>query len=57
MCIRDRKWPAESFPIVTTTGDVLTQHTLTGGSGLAPSRIELGAELAQACLLYTTRFV
>ena len=43
-----QKWPAESFTIVTTSGDVLTQHTLTGGSGLAPSRIELGAELAGA---------
>ncbi len=43
-----QKWPAESFTIVTTEGDVLTQHTLTGGSGLAPSRIELGAELEQA---------
>src|SRR5690606_9553921 len=43
-----RKWPAESFTVVTNSGDVLTQHTLTGGSGLAPSRIELGAELEQA---------
>ena len=43
-----QKWPAESFTIVTTSGDVLTQHTLTGGSGLAPSRIELGAELVGA---------
>ena len=42
------QWPAESFTIVTNSGDVLTQHTLTGGSGLAPSRIELGAELDQA---------
>ena len=42
------QWPAESFTIVTNSGDVLTQYTLTGGSGLAPSRIELGAELDQA---------
>ena len=43
-----KTWPAESFTIVTSSGDVLTQHTLTGGSSLAPSRIELGAELEQA---------
>ncbi|CAG7598427.1 Chromosome partition protein Smc [Leucobacter soli] len=42
------KWPAESFTIVTTAGDVLTQHTLTGGSGQAPSRIELIADREQA---------
>lgn len=41
-------WPTENFSIVTTAGDVLTQHTLTGGSGTAPSRIELSAELEQA---------
>ncbi|NLB48031.1 MAG: chromosome segregation protein SMC, partial [Microbacteriaceae bacterium] len=43
-----RDWPAETFTIVTTSGEVLTQHTLTGGSGLAPSRIELTAELEQS---------
>ena len=42
------KWPAESFTVVTSAGDVLTQHTLTGGSGLAPSRIELTADLENA---------
>lgn len=45
--LRER-WPELSFTIVTTAGDVLTQRTLTGGSGLAPSRIELAAELEQA---------
>ncbi|KAM9862222.1 AAA family ATPase [Leucobacter sp. BZR 635] len=34
------------FTIVTPGGDVLTEHTLSGGSGLAPSRIELTADLA-----------
>ncbi len=43
-----KQWPSGSFTIVTTAGDVLTRHTLTGGSGLAPSRIELGAELEHA---------
>ena len=37
-----------SFTVVTAAGDVLTEHTLSGGSGLAPSRIELTAELAEA---------
>lgn len=41
-------WPSENFTIVTTAGEVLTQFTLTGGSGLAPSRIELVAELDHA---------
>lgn len=43
-----KKWPSENFTIVTNAGEVLTQFTLTGGSGLAPSRIELVAELDQA---------
>lgn len=37
-----------SFTVVTAAGDVLTEHTLSGGSALAPSRIELTAELADA---------
>ncbi len=41
-------WPVQSFTIVTTAGDVLTAHTLTGGSGQAPSRIELVADRDQA---------
>ncbi len=45
--LRER-WPAESFTIVTAAGDVLTQHTLSGGSGQAPSRIELIADREQA---------
>ncbi|MCB1274754.1 MAG: AAA family ATPase, partial [Leucobacter sp.] len=40
--------PASSFTIVTTAGDVLTRHTLAGGSGTAPSRIELIADREQA---------
>ncbi|QIM18590.1 chromosome segregation protein SMC [Leucobacter coleopterorum] len=36
------------FTVVTSSGDVLTPHTLSGGSTLAPSRIELNAELEQA---------
>ncbi len=40
--------PDGAYTVVTRGGDVLTRHTLTGGSGLAPSRIELGAELEQA---------
>ncbi|MFV0433644.1 MAG: chromosome segregation protein SMC [Leucobacter sp.] len=40
--------PAAQFTIVTAAGDVLTAHTLSGGSGHAPSRIELTAELEQA---------
>ena len=35
------------FTIVTAGGDVLTEHTLSGGSGQAPSRIELTADLAE----------
>ena len=41
-------WPGGAFTVVTRHGDVLTPHTLSGGSGLAPSRIELTAELEQA---------
>ena len=41
-------WPSESFTVVTHDGDVATAHTLSGGSSLAPSRIELTAELEQA---------
>nr|WP_245190027.1 chromosome segregation protein SMC [Leucobacter exalbidus] len=36
------------YLIVTAAGDVLTPHTLTGGSGHPPSTIELAAELEQA---------
>ena len=46
-------YPSETYTIVTSTGDVLTKHTITGGSGLAPSRIELSAELEQAQLRRT----
>ncbi|WP_427868716.1 chromosome segregation protein SMC [Leucobacter luti] len=41
-------WPEGGFAVVTAAGDVLTQHTMSGGSGLAPSRIELAAELETA---------
>ena len=41
-------WPDGAFTVVTRHGDVLTPYTLSGGSGLAPSRIELTAELEQA---------
>ena len=40
--------PMGTFTLVTLAGDVLTEHTLTGGSGLAPSRIELNADREQA---------
>ncbi|MGI8393918.1 chromosome segregation protein SMC [Leucobacter sp. W1038] len=40
--------PSGGFTLVTLAGDVLTEHTLTGGSGLAPSRIELTADREQA---------
>ena len=39
--------PGEPFTIVTRDGDVLTPHTLSGGSSGAPSRLELVAELEQ----------
>jgi chromosome segregation protein len=42
------QWPGGAYTVVTGGGDVLTEHTLSGGSGLAPSRIELTAELEQA---------
>ncbi|QZY52301.1 chromosome segregation SMC family protein [Leucobacter tenebrionis] len=45
--LRER-WPGGSYTVVTGGGDVLTEHTLSGGSALAPSRIELTAELEQA---------
>ena len=35
------------FTIVTAAGDVVTEHTHSGGSGLAPSRIELTADLTE----------
>ena len=41
-------WPSESFTVVTSQGDVATAYTLSGGSALAPSRIEVTAELEQA---------
>src|SRR5690606_33291640 len=42
------QWPGGAYTVVTGGGDVLTEHTLSGGSGLAPSRIEPTAELDQA---------
>lgn len=36
------------FTVVTEAGDVLTEHTLSGGSALSPSSIEVAAELAEA---------
>lgn len=39
---------AAGFVVVTSEGVVLTEHTLTGGSSLAPSRIELTADRDQA---------
>ena len=41
-------WPAESATVVTDSGDVATRYTTAGGSGLAPSRIELTADRDQA---------
>ena len=41
-------YPGGGFTVVTADGDVLTAHTLNGGSQQAPSRIELTAELDQA---------
>lgn len=43
-----RAYAGGGFTIVTAEGDVLTEHTLSGGSGLAPSRIELTADLTEA---------
>ncbi len=40
--------PALDFTIVTRGGEILTPHTLTGGSGSAPSRVELIADRDQA---------
>ncbi|XPP26248.1 MAG: chromosome segregation protein SMC [Leucobacter sp.] len=40
--------PGGGYTVVTRSGDVLTAYTLTGGSGLAPSRIELTADREQA---------
>ena len=40
--------PSGGFTIVTQQGDVVTAQTLTGGTGLAPSRIELIADRDQA---------
>lgn len=37
-----------AFTLVTPEGEVLTEHTMVGGSGDAPSRIELIAERDQA---------
>lgn len=45
--------PSGAYTLVTRAGDVLTEHTLTGGSGLAPSRIELTADREQAELRQT----
>ena len=43
-----KRWPDGGYTVVTEAGDVLTRHTLTGGSTLAPSRIELTADLEHA---------
>ncbi|MGO1538165.1 MAG: chromosome segregation protein SMC [Leucobacter sp.] len=43
-----KHWPSGGYTVVTTAGDVLTEHTLSGGSSLAPSRIELIADREQA---------
>ncbi|KIP52596.1 AAA family ATPase [Leucobacter komagatae] len=43
-----RAFAGGGFTVVTAEGDVLTEHTLSGGSGLAPSRIELTADLTEA---------
>ncbi|WP_125099603.1 chromosome segregation SMC family protein, partial [Leucobacter chromiireducens] len=40
--------PGGGYTVVTAAGDVLTAQTLSGGSGGAPSRIALTAELEQA---------
>ncbi|TDP90266.1 condensin subunit Smc [Leucobacter luti] len=48
------RWPGGSYTVVTDAGDVLTQHTLSGGSGRAPSRIEVTAELEHAELRRAT---
>ena len=40
--------PSGTFTVVTNSGDVLTEFTLTGGSGLAPSRIELTVDREHA---------
>ncbi|SJN13141.1 Chromosome partition protein smc [Leucobacter sp. 7(1)] len=42
------RFPHGGYTVVTFEGDVLTAHTLSGGSQQAPSRIELTAELEQA---------
>ncbi|WP_336659589.1 chromosome segregation SMC family protein [Leucobacter sp. USHLN153] len=42
------RWPEGGFSVVTSEGDVVTAQTVSGGSGLAPSRLELTAELEQA---------
>lgn len=43
-----RLLPGGGYTVVTDGGDVLTAYTLSGGSGGAPSRIALTAELEQA---------
>ena len=43
-----------AFTLVTPHGDVVTEHTMVGGSGDAPSRIELIAARDQAMLDRTT---
>lgn len=37
-----------TYTVVTRDGELLTEQTLLGGSGLAPSRIELSAEFEQS---------
>ena len=43
-----RSGSTTGITVVTASGDVLSEHTVSGGSTLAPSRIELAAELEQA---------
>lgn len=42
------RFDGSSFTLVTSEGDLVTQHTMMGGSGDAPSRLELIAERDQA---------
>ena len=42
------------FTMVTPSGEVLTRFTLSGGSELSPSRVELAAQLEQARTRHTT---
>ncbi|MEV8338393.1 AAA family ATPase [Leucobacter sp. NPDC077196] len=48
VAVLGKHWPGGGFTVVTSAGDVATANTISGGSTLAPSRIELTAELEQA---------